>query len=83
MAYPSLMSDLKFFQPSLLLCLDDFLLSKDMLVFSLMSLHNEKIGNPYFNPLASPIAVQDHVLAQFPKTRVLFCERDPLRDATI
>ena len=55
MSYPSLLSDLKLFNPSLLLCLDDFLLSKDMLFFSLVSLHNERVGNPFINPLASPI----------------------------
>jgi hormone-sensitive lipase len=55
MSYPSLLSDLKIFTPSVLLCLDDFLLSKDMLLFSLISLHSERIGNPFTNPLASPI----------------------------
>ena len=63
MAYPNLMTDLRIFTPSLLLCLDDFLLSKDMLMFSLISLHNEKIGDPLFNPLASPIMTKDHILA--------------------
>ena len=57
MSYPSLLSDLKLFTPSILLCLDDFLLSKDMLLFSLISLHSEKIGDPFRNPLASPIMV--------------------------
>ena len=83
MSYPSLMSDLKIFQPSVLLCLDDFLLSKDMLLFSLISLHNEKIGDPFFNPIASPCQVQDHILAKFPRTRILYCEMDPLRDSTM
>lgn len=55
MAYPSLVSDLKLYTPSMLLCLDDFLLSKDMLLFSLVSLHKDNVGNPYLNPLASPI----------------------------
>jgi len=57
MSYPSLLSDLKIFTPSVLLCLDDFLLSKDLLLFSLISLHSAKIGNPFLNPLASPIQV--------------------------
>jgi acetyl esterase/lipase len=83
MSYPSLLSDLKLFNPSILLCLDDFLLSKDMLFFSLVSLHNERIGNPFINPLASPIQTQDHILKEFPKTRVFFCEIDPLRDACL
>jgi hormone-sensitive lipase len=81
MSYPSLLSDLKIFTPSILLCLDDFLLSKDMLLFSLISLHSERIGNSFINPLASPIQLQSHILAEFPKTRILYCEVDPLRDS--
>ena len=80
MFYPSLSTDLKIFAPSTLLCLDDFLLSKDMLMYCLISLHNEQIGNPFLNPLATPIQVQRHVLKLFPKTRITFCELDPLRD---
>jgi hypothetical protein len=55
MSYPSLLSDLKHYSPSILLSLDDFLLSMDMLLFSLISLHHEQTGNPYLNPIASPI----------------------------
>lgn len=80
MSYPSLLSDLRIFTPSLLLCLDDFLLSKDMLLFSLIAFHNQRVGNPYVNPLASPINVSNQVLKQFPKTRLMYCEMDPLRD---
>lgn len=78
--YPSLATDLKLFQPSILLCLDDFLMSKDMLLFSLVALHNGRVGNAYFNPIASPIMVQDQVLRRFPRTRILICEVDPLCD---
>jgi hypothetical protein len=55
MAYPSLTTDLKVFQPALLLSLDDFLIAKEILMFSVFSLHKDKIGNPFWNPLASPI----------------------------
>ena len=55
MSYPSLVTDLKLFQPALLLCLDDFLIAKEILMFSVFSLHKDKIGSPFWNPLASPI----------------------------
>jgi hypothetical protein len=42
MSYPSLLSDLKLYTPSILLCLDDFILSKDMLLFTIISLHSEQ-----------------------------------------
>lgn len=80
MNYPALQSDLKIFSPSILLYLDDFLLSKDMFLFALIAFHNQKIGNPYSNPLASPINLQDQILREFPKTRMVYCEMDPLRD---
>jgi hypothetical protein len=83
MSYPSLVSDNKIFAPSILYCLDDFLLSKDMLLFSIISLHKDRVGNPFVNPLASPLVIQDHVLARFPITKIMYCEQDPLRDFII
>merc|ERR1712146_627791 len=50
------------------------------LLFSIISLHNGKQGNPYLNPLASPVILQDQVMKQFPKTRIIYCEVDPLAD---
>ena len=80
--YPSLITDLKFFNPGILLCLDDILIGRDTLLFSIISLHSGKQGSPFLNPLASPCILQDQIMKQFPKTRFIYCEVDPLADYT-
>lgn len=37
-------------------------------------------GNPSLNPLMSPVIAHDNLLKKFPKTRIMICESDPLRD---
>ena len=39
-----------------------------------------KNGGDPKNPLLSPLSAKDEILAQFPPTRIICCEIDPVRD---
>ena len=78
--YPSLTFDQDVFTPSLLLCLDDLMLKQPEVKFY-GAAYNRKNANPK-NPLLSPYYTPDYILAKYPKTVILACEIDPLRDVS-
>jgi acetyl esterase/lipase len=79
MHYPALSTDLNTFFPSTLIALDDPVLSQSFLKFCLASF-GKNGGNASKNPLMSPVITPDNILARFPKTFIITCEADPLRD---
>jgi hormone-sensitive lipase len=79
LAYPALNLSRLNFMPSLLLSFDDPILPYPFLKMCLESYIGEK-SDPNNNPYLSPLVASDHVLKQFPKTRIMVATNDPIRD---
>ncbi len=68
------------FTPSALLALDDPILPFPFLKMCLESYIGSK-ADPN-NPYVSPMKASDETLKQFPKTRIMVAQNDPLRDGS-
>jgi acetyl esterase/lipase len=70
-----------FFSPSLLLTLNDSILSYPLVKYCLKSYRGD-YKNEY-DPFISPIQMEDYILKHMPPTRIFTGSSDPLRDDSI
>jgi hormone-sensitive lipase len=70
-----------FFTPSLLLCLNDSILSYQLLKYCLKSYKGDYTAE--FDPFVSPLYMEDYILKHMPPVRILCGSSDPLRDDSI
>lgn len=77
--YPVFCVDERRFFPSVLMSVDEELLSSAFLQFAL-TCFTRKGGKTDSNPLLSPIYAPDALLKLLPPVKLMPCEVDPLRD---
>jgi acetyl esterase/lipase len=77
--YPTGNCNVNHFFPATMLTIDDPLLSLNLMMY-ICSAIMRKGGNPAKNFLLSPIYTPLSVLKEFPPTRMLIAEIDPVRD---
>lgn len=80
LSYPAVNMNKNSFSPSLMHALEDKLIPSSFLRLVLDSYLGDS------DPLdftASPIYTPDEILRQFPKTRILVCERDPISNDAV
>jgi len=80
--YPALSVDLQRFFPSLLMSVDEELLSQPFMQFAL-SCFTRNGGKADSNPLMSPIYCPDEMLRQLPPVKFMTAEVDALRDQAL
>ena len=79
MFYPAMSCDNSYFTPSVLLSLNDFMLSYAALKMC-QEYYVGKNQDPSSNPYISPKLMPANILEQFPPIKMFLSERDPLRD---
>jgi acetyl esterase/lipase len=77
--YPAFCTDEKRFFPSVLMSVDEDLLSSAALQF-ILACFTRNGGKTDSNPILSPIYAPTALLKMIPPTKLLPCEVDPLRD---
>ena len=77
--YPALHMDANEFFPSILLSMDDPLLTNGFLSYCISSFINDLVP-VNSNYIASPYLTPEKILEKFPKTEIYACQADPLRD---
>lgn len=84
LVYPALNMDMKAFVPSFLYSIDDPLLPYNFLKMCLTSYAGDYSDQPQCSPelqyLLSPGLSSDSVVQNFPTTRIMVAQNDPLRD---
>ena len=77
--YPVFTMNLKQFMPSMLMMVDDEIISPGFTSFCSACIIR-KGGDPALNPILSPLNAPDFLLRLLPQTQILVCEIDGLRD---